>query len=193
MAAAGAEGGREHGSPGRAATIDPRLVGMPEGMTKKDKSDWIKRECRLDDDMWNHVYCHAKKGPNVRWECMACGALWTGGPAKIVAHFLKDVKGCVTCTATGPIREAANEAADDYKQKENAAKQKRADMLKRKAQADALRAADAARKKQQMMSASGRQCAPLSRRPRWLVSKRRRVFGRIWNIWDVFGDVSVFT
>ena len=49
-ATAGAEGGREHGPPGRAASIHPRLAGMPEarrGLEQGGEHRWFERRPRV--------------------------------------------------------------------------------------------------------------------------------------------------
>ena len=150
--ASGGGGAPHHrGSPPRGATVDKRLVDMPEDLTLEQQSAYIIEKCCLGDAMWTLVWALNKKGANVRWQCKLCDATYTGGPAKIRAHFLANLLGCATCVSTGDERDKANEKAQEHLDEEVRLKNEKDAKRERKRLADEADARQKAKKKQAKM------------------------------------------
>lgn len=147
------------GSPPRRVALDERLLGMPEEYNELGnelaRSNYIKDKCRLNDKLWEHAEVQSKKGANVRWKCIACGNVFTGGPARIRGHHIDSIGGISTCTATGDARDAAKAAAEDSLAQEMRKKKLADDKKRRREQAAEQKKAESAKKQGRISSSRG--------------------------------------
>ena len=77
---------------------DKRLDGLDPALSEAERHAAICKLCNLTDDLWDCVLVVDKKADRQAvWKCPCCGEQKSGGPDRILSHYVKEAKGLALC------------------------------------------------------------------------------------------------
>jgi hypothetical protein len=122
-------------SPSRVGKCDRRVEDLPGTLSRSERSSAIVAACNLGDGLYKLVWVLSKneRAPP-RCQCIACGAIFVGGPDRIMAHNIDEMKAITTCAPKDDESKAEASKAKKYCEERYSDKLAKARIKKRKAE-----------------------------------------------------------